>query len=382
MKVTLVGSRYFGALVFEALRKDGVEFAGVVAPAADDRLALAANSAGVPLHILENPKQVPGEAIPEGTDLIVAAHTHARVSNEALARSRLGGVGYHPSLLPRHRGIAAVEWTIMEGDPIAGGSVYHLADGWDAGAVAAQDWCFVAKGETARELWERALAPMGLALLTRVVRHAAEHGALPAYQQDPRFATRAPLVRRTVSLTDENKPEVMSLVVTAIGADRPGLVRQLSERAQGFGANWAGSRMANIAGQFAGMVHFEVPAANADALAAALQGLESAGLRIVIAKTALPPAPAGRRMVTLELEGPDRPGIVRDLSRSLADRGVSIEELHTEIVDRTDAGHNFRVKALLAVPAALANDELKRGLDALASEMVIDLDTFERADAA
>ena len=316
MKVTLVGSRYFGALVFEALRKDGVEFAGVVAPAADDRLAQAASSAGVPLHILENPKQVPGEAIPEGTDLIVAAHTHARVSNEALARSRLGGVGYHPSLLPRHRGIAAVEWTIMEGDSVAGGSVYHLADGWDAGAVAAQDWCFVAKGETARDLWERALAPMGLALLTRVVRHAAEHGALPAYAQDPRFATRAPLVRRTVSLTDENKPEVMSLVVTAIGADRPGLVRQLSERAQGFGANWAGSRMANIAGQFAGMVHFEVPAANADALASALQGLESAGLRIVIAKTALPPAPAGRRMVTLELEGPDRPGIVRDLAQS------------------------------------------------------------------
>ena len=174
----------------------------------------------------------------------------------------------------------------MEGDPIAGGSVYHLADGWDAGAVAAQDWCFVAKGETARELWERALAPMGLALLTRVVRHAAQHGELPAYPQDPRFATKAPLVRRTVSLTDERKPEVVSLVVTAIGTDRPGIVRQLSERAQGFGANWAGSRMANIAGQFAGMVHFEVPTANVDALTAALQGLESAGLRIVIAKTA------------------------------------------------------------------------------------------------
>jgi len=374
MKVTLVGSRYFGALVFEALRKDGVDFARVVAPAADDRIAQAAKAAGVPLHVLENPKHVPGEAIPQGTDLIVAAHTHARVSNEALARSRFGGIGYHPSLLPRHRGIAAVEWTIMEGDPIAGGSVYHLSDGWDAGAIAAQDWCFVAKGETARELWERALAPMGLALLTRVVRHAAEHGKLPAYPQDPHFATKAPLVRRTVSLTDEPKPEVVSLVVTAIGSDRPGIVRQLSERAQGFGANWAGSRMANIAGQFAGMVHFEVPSANADALAAALQGLESAGLRIVIAKTAHPPVPVGRRMVTLELEGPDRPGIVRDLSYSLADRGVSIEELHTEIVDVADNGHTFRVKALLAVPMALANDELERGLDALASEMLIDLD--------
>src|SRR6187200_1545185 len=186
MKCTLVGSRYLGALVFDALTKDGVDVAQVVAPAADDRLALAGQAAGVPVHVLENPKIVPGAAIPEGTDLIVAAHTHARVSDEALARSRLRGIGYHPSLLPRHRGIAAVEWTILQGDPIAGGSVYHLADGWDAGAVAAQDWCFVAKGETARELWERSLAPMGLKLLSLVVKHAAEHGSLPAYTQDER----------------------------------------------------------------------------------------------------------------------------------------------------------------------------------------------------
>ena len=74
------------------------------------------------------------------------------MSDEALARSRLGSIGYHPSLLPRHRGIAAIEWTILEGDPIAGGSIYHLAGGWDAGAIAAQDWCVVKKGETARDL--------------------------------------------------------------------------------------------------------------------------------------------------------------------------------------------------------------------------------------
>ena len=197
MKIALVGSRYFGASVFEALRKeDGVEFAIVVVPAADDRLALAAAAAGVAVHVLENPKVVPGKAIAEGTDLIVAAHTHARVSNEALDRSRLGGIGYHPSLLPRHRGIAAVEWTIQEGDPIAGGSVYHLADGWDAGAIAAQEWCFVAKGETARELWERALAPLGLELLARVVRHARLHGEVPARPQDQRFATKAPIIRK------------------------------------------------------------------------------------------------------------------------------------------------------------------------------------------
>ena len=99
----------------------------------------------------------------------MTAHSHARVTREALAAAKLGGIGYHPSLLPRHRGIAAVEWTIKEGDPIAGGTVYHLADRMDAGAIAAQEWVFVKKGETARELWERALAPLGQKLLADVI---------------------------------------------------------------------------------------------------------------------------------------------------------------------------------------------------------------------
>ncbi|MGE5171636.1 MAG: ACT domain-containing protein [Rudaea sp.] len=380
MKTTLVGSRYFGATVFETLRKEGFDIAQVIAPSADDRLAIAANAAGVPLHLLENPKIVPGSAIPEGTGLIVAAHTHARVSDEALARSRLGGIGYHPSLLPRHRGIAAVEWTILSGDPIAGGSVYHLSQGWDAGAVAAQDWCFVVKGETARELWERALAPMGLALLTRVARHAAEHGNLPAQPQDERFATKAPMIRPTISLTEEGEAARVSLVVTAIGTDRPGIVSLLSERAQGFGANWAGSRMANLAGQFAGMVHFEVPAKNAEPLAQALRALETSGLRVVIATSHTTPPPAGRRIVKLELTGLDRPGIVRDLSRALAAHGVSIDDLHTEIVDgEAKPEHLFKVDALLVVPESLSNETLRGALAALAREMMVDIALGEHA---
>jgi methionyl-tRNA formyltransferase len=380
MKTTLVGSRYFGATVFETLRKEGFDLAQVLAPAADDRLAIAATAAGLPLHILENPKVVPGGAIPDGTDLIVAAHTHARVSDEALARSRLGGIGYHPSLLPRHRGIAAVEWTILAGDPIAGGSVYHLSQGWDAGAIAAQDWCFVVKGETARDLWERALAPMGLDLLTRVVRYATEHGTLPAHPQDERFATKAPMIRPTISLTEEGQAARVSVVVTAIGADRPGIVSLLSERAQGFGANWAGSRMANLAGQFAGMVHFEVPAKNAEPLAQALRGLETSGLRVVIATSKTPPPPAGRRIVKLELTGLDRPGIVRDLSRALAAHGVSIDDLHTEIVDGgAKPEHLFKVNALLVVPESLSNETLRAALAALAREMMVDIALGEHA---
>ena len=127
-----------------------------------------------------NPKLVVASEIAPETDLIVTAHSHARIGKDALAAAKLGGIGYHPSLLPRHRGKAAVEWTIKEGDPIAGGTIYHLADRMDAGAIAAQEWCFVKKGETARELWERALAPLGLKLLADVIDYVKVHKALPA----------------------------------------------------------------------------------------------------------------------------------------------------------------------------------------------------------
>src|SRR5215813_9721880 len=192
MRITLVGSRHFGVTTLNMLRERGVDIARVVVHDPEDRLVGSAMAAGIEVVVQANPKLVTASEIAPDTDLIVTAHSHARVSKEALAASRLGGIGYHPSLLPRHRGKAAVEWTIKEGDPIAGGTIYHLADRMDAGAIAAQDWCFVRKGETARELWERALAPMGLKLLAYVIDYAKTHNNLPAKPQDEQFATKAP----------------------------------------------------------------------------------------------------------------------------------------------------------------------------------------------
>jgi methionyl-tRNA formyltransferase len=192
MRITLVGSRHFGVTTFNMLRERGVDIARVVVHDGEDRLAASARAAGIEVVVQADPKIVTASEIAANTDLIVTAHSHARVSKQALAAARLGGIGYHPSLLPRHRGIAAVEWTIREGDPIAGGSIYHLADRMDAGAIAAQDWVFVKKGETARELWERALAPLGQKLLGEVIDYAKIHNALPGKPQDEQFATSAP----------------------------------------------------------------------------------------------------------------------------------------------------------------------------------------------
>ncbi|SIO53460.1 methionyl-tRNA formyltransferase [Bradyrhizobium erythrophlei] len=192
MRITLVGSRHFGVTTLNTLRQRGVDIVRVVVHDGEDRLAASAKAAGIEVVVQANPKFVAASEIAPDTDLIVTAHSHARVTREALAAAKLGGIGYHPSLLPRHRGIAAIEWTIKEGDPIAGGSVYHLADRMDAGAIAAQEWVFVKKGETARELWERALAPLGQKLLGDVIDYAKTHKTLPAKPQDEQFATNAP----------------------------------------------------------------------------------------------------------------------------------------------------------------------------------------------
>ena len=165
-----------------------------------------------------------------------------------------------------------------------------------------------------------------------------------------------------------------SLVVTVIGPDRPGLVSMLSDRGKSHGASWEQSRMASLAGQFAGIVHFQVPTANTAALTAALHELEAMGLRVVVATGAGAGSQVGVRVLKLELIGQDRPGIVRDISRVLAELGISIQELTTELSSAAMSGeHLFTANAVLHVPSTVATAELSRVLEALANELMVDV---------
>ena len=77
-------------------------------------------------------------------------------------------------------------------------------------------------------------------------------------------------------------------------------------------------------------------------------------------------------MLNLEMTGADRPGIVRELSSGLAERGVSIEDLHTEIIS-TDGQSQFKVRAVLVVPQALTDEALRTVLEGLATQMMMDI---------
>src|SRR5262245_32581902 len=71
-----------------------------------------------------------------------------------------------------------------------------------------------------------------------------------------------------------------SLVLTVLGEDRPGLVESLASIIAAHDGNWLESRMAQLAGQFAGILRASVPDANATALMHALQGLSGHGLQV------------------------------------------------------------------------------------------------------
>jgi len=165
-----------------------------------------------------------------------------------------------------------------------------------------------------------------------------------------------------------------SLILTIVGPDRPGLVNLISDRVTAHGGNWLESRMANLAGQFAGIVHLHVPQASIEALIVAFQELEAQGLRIVVTRGTDGASGAPGRRMKLELIGQDRPGIVRDISQALASRGVSIEELVTDCVSGSMSGESLvRASAQLRVPAHVGTAQLRGALEAIANDLMVDL---------
>ena len=164
-----------------------------------------------------------------------------------------------------------------------------------------------------------------------------------------------------------------SLVLTVIGDDKPGIVEQLSERVLATGANWEESRMARLAGKFAGVLRVSVATDRADALAAALRQLDAEGLSVVVTRSG-DVAPVAHRMVQLELIGHDQPGIVRDISRALARHGANIEDLETDVTSAPMSGDMlFTARVTVGVPANVTVDQLREVLEELAGELMVDL---------
>ena len=163
------------------------------------------------------------------------------------------------------------------------------------------------------------------------------------------------------------------LVLTVIAPDQPGLVERIAQCIAAHGGNWLESRMSRMAGQFAGILRVAVPAEGYDELVDGLQGLNAHGIRVLMAESGIEPS-CTWKPIHLDLVGNDRPGIVRDITRLLAEHGINVESLTTQVAPAPMSSEPlFHAEALLAVPLTLSLDLLRDKLESLADDMMVEL---------
>jgi glycine cleavage system regulatory protein len=168
--------------------------------------------------------------------------------------------------------------------------------------------------------------------------------------------------------------------MTVIGADRPGLVDSVAGIVADQGGNWLESRMSRLGGQFAGILRVQIPAEKEGALVQSLKELQREGLTIVVHLDRPQPEESEHERISLEIVGQDRPGIVHQISHALAAHGVNVEELNTECSSAAMSGETlFKAVAKLKIPSSCKLGELKRELEQIAEDLIVDVTLKELA---
>jgi methionyl-tRNA formyltransferase len=210
LKVFISGQKYFGEEILRLCLNMGLEVVGVCCPRDDKyigRLARINDIPAIPAGTLS------ADTMPPGVDLGITAHSFDYIGKATRYKPRLGWIGYHPSLLPRHRGRSAIEWAIRMGDHLTGGSVFWLNAGIDRGDIAYQDWCWIDPKarvgdvkRAAKELWRDTLCPMGVRLMGKALQDIS-NGVIIRTPQDARYSTFEP----STDVKDIYKPDLLML---------------------------------------------------------------------------------------------------------------------------------------------------------------------------
>lgn len=124
-------------------------------------------------------------------DLVVSWFWTTRLPMRLVESARLGGIGVHPSLLPRHRGPDPTTWAILSGDAMTGVSVHRIAAEYDTGAILEQEALVIDPRWTGWDL-ARALDRPSLRALRRTCARFARGETIAEIPQDEALVTHAP----------------------------------------------------------------------------------------------------------------------------------------------------------------------------------------------
>ena len=164
-------------------------------------------------------------------------------------------------------------------------------------------------------------------------------------------------------------------IVTFIGDDRPGLVEQLSSVIESNGGNWHESRLSQLGGKFAGLLLVSLPADKGPTLESSLRGLADSGISVRVTPTVARSATGGGTSVKLNAMGPDRPGIVREITGTLASLQVNVINMDSEVSSAPMSGEQlFHTRIDADIPEGLSLDALSDALDDVANQLTLEIE--------
>jgi glycine cleavage system transcriptional repressor len=171
------------------------------------------------------------------------------------------------------------------------------------------------------------------------------------------------------------------MVLTAAGADRPGLVKRISSAIAEAGANLEDSRMAILGGEFALILLFAGSAQSVNEVERRLQKLNNEGLLNVTLRPTNRTQSLGNYLAyRIRVSGLDRPGIVAKISGLLAGRNINVARLDSKVSFAPLSGTPmFLLNADLQIPSETALTELRRDLNAACDEDNLDF-SFESGE--
>ncbi len=173
---------------------------------------------------------------------------------------------------------------------------------------------------------------------------------------------------------------VATLLLTTVAPDRPGLVETVAQAVAQNEGSWLSSRLCRLGGQFAGIIQVQVPTEGEAALRAELAALATREIRVDILNVTPPQPGEGRAPLRIELTANDRPGIVRDLTRCLAQLGMNVEDFTSRCSSAPMTGEPlFQATAWVRPPAGMENATIQAALELLADDLMVEMHPAELA---
>lgn len=165
-----------------------------------------------------------------------------------------------------------------------------------------------------------------------------------------------------------------SLVISAIGADRPGIVNELTEVLLKSGVNIEDSRMSVLGGEFAVMLLVTGNAASIDSINQQKDSLSSSlNLSLLIKPTTTSNENNNHTRYKITVEGMDNPGIVHKLARYLSQHSINIVNMQTDCAHAAHTGTPmFTVSLLVDIPNEQVIKQVENDFSALCDELNMD----------